>query len=449
MAISWVQQGYIQVAGELTYNPDSFDGVKLESPRGLAWLESISSFRFEPTGDGKPYTVRKEASGYWYGYRRVSGKLHKKYIGKSSETSVAKLEEIAEALNIPPQPRVTDKVTQVTQISDSLVTDKVTDTRNADRLTTLELQVQALQESLEALRSELLGKPEGLSNSSELPNPSEVTDSELQIELSNLKTELSNLATENEKIRADYDALLESSTVVTKKLDQEVQKLRSQLETEKNRGEEIWEEFSDTEQALAEVRSENSELKKICAELRSQLETERADREEPEDSEFLKEENEGLKRLLNKKSPLALSDFYVELQKLRERHREYRLKTGEERRSSIVQMADLKHQAENMERSNQEKQVRLDELEIQTKTLQAELFDARAIIASSKPTPAETALRLEIGELQSELAELKQKSAAASELPEAADLLNQLKARRKKSSATLADLEAILEILES
>jgi chromosome segregation ATPase len=232
-------------------------------------------------------------------------------------------------------------------------------------------------------------------------------------------------------------------------LREEVQEVRSQLEAEKTRVEEIWEELSDTEQALAEVRSENSELKKTCADLRSQLETERADREEPEDSEFLKEENEGLKRLLNKKSPLALSDFYVELQKLRERHREYRLKTGEERRSSIVQMADLKHQAENMERSNQEKQVRLDELEIQTKTLQAELFDARAIIASSKPTPAETALRLEIGELQSELSELKQKSAAASELPEAADLLNQLKARRKKSSATLADLETILEILES
>jgi hypothetical protein len=94
MAISWVQQGYIQVAGELTYNPDSFDGVKLESPKGLAWLESINSFRFEPTGDGKPYTVRKEASGYWYGYRRVSGKLHKKYIGKSSEISTAKLERL-------------------------------------------------------------------------------------------------------------------------------------------------------------------------------------------------------------------------------------------------------------------------------------------------------------------------------------------------------------------
>jgi chromosome segregation ATPase len=53
-------------------------------------------------------------------------------------------------------------------------------------------------------------------------------------------------------------------------------------------------------------------------------------------------------------------------------------------------------------------------------------------------------------EIEAELAELKQKSATASKnLPEAADILNQLKAKRKKSKTDLADLEAILEILES
>ena len=109
-----------------------------------------------------------------------------------------------------------------------------------------------------------------------------------------------------------------------------MQEVRSQLETEKTRVEEIWEELSDTEQALAEVRSENSELKKTCADLRSQLETERADQEE----------------------------------------------------------------------------------------------------------------------IEVELGDLKQKSAAARELPEAADLLNQLKSKRKKSKAELADVEKILEILE-
>ena len=67
---------------------------------------------------------------------------------------------------------------------------------------------------------------------------------------------------------------------------------------------------------------------------------------------------------------------------------------------------------------------------------------------SFKPNPAERKLRLEIGELQTELSDLKQKSATARELPDAADLLNQLKAKRKKSSATLADVEKILEILE-
>ena len=34
-------------------------------------------------------------------------------------------------------------------------------------------------------------------------------------------------------------------------------------------------------------------------------------------------------------------------------------------------------------------------------------------------------------------------------LPQPADLLNQLKARRKKSGANLADIEAVLEILEN
>ncbi|MEG3926445.1 hypothetical protein [Microcoleus sp. D3_18a_C4] len=51
--------------------------------------------------------------------------------------------------------------------------------------------------------------------------------------------------------------------------------------------------------------------------------------------------------------------------------------------------------------------------------------------------------------METQLADLKQKSATASELPEAADLLNQLKNRRKKSGADLADMEAVLDILEN
>jgi len=51
-------------------------------------------------------------------------------------------------------------------------------------------------------------------------------------------------------------------------------------------------------------------------------------------------------------------------------------------------------------------------------------------------------------EIETKISNLKQKSATASELPEAADLLNQLKTRRKKFTASLADIEAILEMIK-
>ena len=154
MAIASVVQGLIETEDGKVF--------ELDSCKGSAWLESVTSFRYEPTGANKPYTVRQETKkggDYWYGYRKVAGKLHKKYIGKSSELSTAKLEEIAEALNTPPKPRVTAKVTETGhQLVTDKVTGKVTENCSADRLTALELQVQTLQESLEALRSALPGK---------------------------------------------------------------------------------------------------------------------------------------------------------------------------------------------------------------------------------------------------------------------------------------------------
>jgi ABC-type transporter Mla subunit MlaD len=57
-------------------------------------------------------------------------------------------------------------------------------------------------------------------------------------------------------------------------------------------------------------------------------------------------------------------------------------------------------------------------------------------------------------EIDAELSELKQNSVPAATLfekltPDAATVLSQLRARRKKSKTDLADLQAILEILEN
>jgi hypothetical protein len=105
-----------------------------------------------------------------------------------------------------------------------------------------------------------------------------------------------------------------------------------------------------------------------------------------------------------------------------------------------------------------------------TGNLRAELEDARADYAKllESSTQITHKLREEVAQLRSqleteradqeeieaELSELKQNSVPAAKLseklaPDAATILSQLRARRKKSKTDLADLEAILEILES
>ncbi len=238
---------------------------KLDSPKGSAWLESIGSFRFEPSGDNKPYTVRKESSIYWYGCRKVAGKVRKKYIGKSSSLNMAKLEEIAEALEVPPVAqanKVAERVAEVAEGVAEKVAEKVAEVAE-DRLTVLELQVTNLQKAVEALQKALLGKLES-GDSLELPK----VDNEVAEQLQN---KLGNLKAENENLRADYAVLLESSTHVTNKLRQEVQELRSQLETERASREEIEAELSELKQNFAPVATLFEKLTPDAATVLSQL----------------------------------------------------------------------------------------------------------------------------------------------------------------------------------
>jgi len=104
-----------------------------------------------------------------------------------------------------------------------------------------------------------------LSDSPELLKPNaEVTDEGLQSEIGNLKAE-------NEKLRVDYDALLESSTHVTNKLRQEVQELRSPLETERADREEIEAELSELKQNSVPAATLSEKLTPDAATILSQL----------------------------------------------------------------------------------------------------------------------------------------------------------------------------------
>ncbi len=107
----------------------------------------------------------------------------------------------------------------------------------------------------------------------------------------------------------------------------------------------------------------------------------------------------------------------------------------------------------------------IETVEVEIESLKQELAAARTdyaklletsshIKASREKEIAELRAQLEQEradreEVESELADLKQNFAPASKhLPEAADLLNQLKAKRKKSTVSLADVQLMLDLID-
>lgn len=74
------------------------------------WLEQTASFSFHSRW-GMHYTARKQrvqrGNSYWYAYRRLHGRLIKRYLGRTADLTLARLEEIAhllESTSASPQP---------------------------------------------------------------------------------------------------------------------------------------------------------------------------------------------------------------------------------------------------------------------------------------------------------------------------------------------------------
>jgi hypothetical protein len=63
-----------------------------------AWLETIPSFHYE-CSTGK-FTARKY-SNYWNAYRRIWGKFRQEYLGKTSDLSVERMQQVATKLALP------------------------------------------------------------------------------------------------------------------------------------------------------------------------------------------------------------------------------------------------------------------------------------------------------------------------------------------------------------
>lgn len=83
----------------------------VNSQQWWSWLNSddAESFRFECDFGVKGYRARREeikarSGSFWYAYKRVEGKLRKRYLGKSEELSLERLESVAYDLAKPAEP---------------------------------------------------------------------------------------------------------------------------------------------------------------------------------------------------------------------------------------------------------------------------------------------------------------------------------------------------------
>ena len=130
----------------------------------------------------------------------------------------------------------------------------------------------------------------------------------------------------------------------------------------------------------------------------------------------------------------------LELEAVRAENYLLQIETTNNLQTEREELAQLKKQVKESatELHREERSIELEKV-----SGQRELSDARAELAEAKA--------IELGNLQVENEALKkevQKLLSALELPEPSDLLNQLKAKRKKTTASLPDIEAILEIIE-
>ncbi|BAY66909.1 hypothetical protein NIES22_70530 (plasmid) [Calothrix brevissima NIES-22] len=118
-------------------------GAIIGSPAWESFLRENSSFRYETANHGG-YTATKQ-NDYWYASRKHQGKLHRKYIGTTSELNINQLDAAAIALSkMAEQAPAKDKKQAV-----------VNNHELQKQVTYLTEQVAALKEELADLRGKL------------------------------------------------------------------------------------------------------------------------------------------------------------------------------------------------------------------------------------------------------------------------------------------------------
>lgn len=83
------------VISGVLYTDNEYTGAAVGSALWSAFLATGTTFYVEAGG----FTVRCEArrrGAFWYAYKRVNGKLVKRYVGKSEAVTLARLAEVGQ-----------------------------------------------------------------------------------------------------------------------------------------------------------------------------------------------------------------------------------------------------------------------------------------------------------------------------------------------------------------
>lgn len=176
--------------------------IKLDTPAFLTWLESNKSFRFEAgIGGCDSYRARKETlSGvdYWYAVKKVNGKLHKRFIGKSEDVTHPRLVEISKLIR---QPSTRNK-----QPIDNPELQPELQPGQPPQLPQTDLTERVAQ--LEQLVNQLQGEIELLAKKLDNSDVADVVSSELE-----------DLQSENERLRLENQRLTNKVNELTNRVD--------------------------------------------------------------------------------------------------------------------------------------------------------------------------------------------------------------------------------------
>ena len=193
--------------------------IDLESPQWLEWLETHKSFRYCPVGESAPFTARREGE-YWYGYRKRRGELHKRYLGKAKEVTIANLEETASLLNLPNKPR------------DKKVEQPVTETSSNDDIAQLWQALSELRSEVAAFSKSRLAVAQESETTEQQGNDQSILE-----ELQKTRSQIQQLHSEINTIKGDNQQLHKKLQIAQEELQERATNstLQEQISSENSR----------------------------------------------------------------------------------------------------------------------------------------------------------------------------------------------------------------------